>query len=385
MPRGESRPSTEREQAQVAARLPDEPYQRLVESAQDVIFTLDANGAVTSLNRAFETLTGWPRAEWIGKSFSALLHPDDVSLARNRFQRVVAGEAQSPFELHVASKSGDYVLGEFTATPQTRNGAVIGVEGIARDVTARKQSEQKARQEDKLAALGVLLGGVAHELNNPLFIISGYAQLAKEKLEQKRYEGLPADLETIREAAQRASAIVNRFLGVARRADVPLEPCRVDVLVMQALDLLSAQFVLDQIAVRTHVDANLPSLTANAQDLTHVFMNLFANAREAMAEAHGRGTLSVSVTHVPTRPGSWIEVRVADDGPGIAAEHLPRIFDLFYTTKPLGLSTGLGLSICHRIVTELGGELVCDSVPGQGATFIVRLPAPIQNETGSGN
>ena len=328
MPRGESR-STKREQAQAAVRLQDERYQRLVESAQDVIFTLDANGSVTSLNHAFESVTGWPRTEWIGKSFSSLLHPDDVSLAKHRFQRVFAGESQSFFELRMASKSGDYVLGEFTATPQIRNGAVVGVEGIARDVTARKQSEQKARQEDKLAALSVLLGGVAHELNNPLFIISGYAQLAREKLDQKRYEDLPADLETIREAAQRAAAIVNRFLGVARRADVTREPCRVDVLVMQALDLLSAQFAIDQIAVRSHVDVDLPALTANAQDLTHVFMNLFANAREAMADAHGRGTLSISVTHVPTRSGSWVEVRVTDDGPGIAPEHLPRIFDLF--------------------------------------------------------
>ncbi len=385
MPREKSRPSIKRERAQAAARLPGERYQRLVESARDVILTLDANGSVTSLNRAFESITGWPRAQWIGKSFSSLLHPDDVALARHRFQRVMVGESQSPFELRMASKSGDYVLGEFTATPQTLRGAVVGVESIARDVTARKQSEQKARQEDKLAALGVLLGGVAHEMNNPLFIISGYAQLAKEKLDQKRYEDLPADLETIRESAQRASAIVNRFLGVARRADVTLEPCRVDVLVLQALDLLSAQFAIDRIAVRTHVDADLPSLTANAQDLTHVFMNLFANAHEAMADAHGRGTLSVSVNHVPIRSGSCVEVRVDDDGPGIAPEHLPRIFDLFYTTKPLGLSTGLGLSICHRIVTELGGELVCNSVLGEGATFVVRLPVPIKNEASSRN
>ncbi len=385
MPRGKSRPGTERKPAQDLCRLPDERYRRLVESAQDVIFTLDANGSVTSLNLAFESVTGWPRADWIGKRFSSLLHPDDASLASRCFQRVLAGEAQLPFELRMTSKSGDYVPAEFTATPQTRNGAVVGVEGIARDVTARRQREQKARQEDKLAALGVLLGGVAHELNNPLFIISGYAQLAREKLDQKRYEDLPADLETIREAGQRASAIVNRFLGVTRRADVPLEPCRVDVLVNQALDLLSAQFTLDQIAVRTRVDADLPLLAANAQDLTHVFMNLFANAREAMADAHGKGTLSVCVAHVPAGSGSWVEVRVTDDGPGIAPEHLARIFDLFYTTKPLGLSTGLGLSICHRIVTELGGELTCESVVGQGATFIVRLPVPVKNEASGVN
>lgn len=385
MPRGENRPGTKRKQAQDVSCLPDERYRRLVEAAPDVIFTLGTNGSVTLLNPAFETFTGWPRAEWIGKSFFSLLHPEDVPLATDHLRRVVQGGAQALFELRVRSKPGPYLTGEFTVAPSREDGCVIGVEGIVRDVTARKQSEQKARQEDKLSALGVLLGGVAHELNNPLFIVSGYAQLAREKLDQQHYEDLRADLETIREAGQRASAIVNRFLGIARRADVPLAPCRVDALVRQALDLLSAQFALDRIVVRTHVDADLPQLTANAQELTHVFMNLFTNAREAMADAHGRGTLSVSVAHVPAGSGSWIEVRVADDGPGIAPEHLPRIFDLFYTTKPLGLSTGLGLSICHRIVTELGGELVCDSVPGQGATFIVRLPVLIQNEARSGN
>ncbi|TAL10514.1 MAG: PAS domain S-box protein [Nitrospirae bacterium] len=385
MPRRERRPGTTRKQAQAPARLPDERYRSLVDAAPDMIFTLDADGSVTSLNPAFETLTGWPRAEWIGESLSSLLHPEDAPLAKDCLRRVLKGDVQALFEVRLRSKSGAYLTGEFMAVPHRQDGEVTGVDGIARDVTTRKQGEQKARQADRLAALGVLLGGVAHELNNPLFIISGYAQLAREKLAQRLYEDLPADLETIREAGQRASAIVNRFLGVANRADVPLEPCRVDVLVMQALDLLSAQFALDQIAVRTHLDADLPQLTANAQNLTHVFMNLFANAREAMAQAHGRGTLSVSVTRVPARTESWVEVRVTDDGPGIAAAHLPHIFDLFYTTKPLGVSTGLGLSICHRIVTELGGELVCDSVPGQGATFIVRLPAPIQSATGSGS
>ena len=383
MPRRASSLSTKRKPAQSAACLPDERYRSLVESAQDLIFTLDAHGSVTALNPAFETLTGWPCAEWIGKSFSSLVHPEDVPLAMDRFRHVVRGGAQALFEVRVRSKSGAYLTGEFAATPHRQDGGVIGVNGIARDVTARKQSEQKARQEDKLAALGVLLGGVAHELNNPLFIISGYAQLAREKLVQQRYEDLPADLETIREAGQRASAIVNRFLGVAHRADVPLEPCRIDVLVMQALDLLSAQFALDRIAVRTHLDEDLPQLAANAQSLTHVFMHLFTNAREAMAHAHGRGTLSIAVTHGTASSGSWVEVRVTDDGPGIAAEHLSRIFDLFYTTKPLGLNTGLGLSICHRIVTELGGELRCDSVPGQGATFTVHLPVSRKPATGN--
>jgi PAS domain S-box-containing protein len=360
--------------AQASPRLSDARYRRLVESARDVIVTLDANGAIMSLNPAFETLTGWPPAEWIGKSFTSVLHPEDAPRAKNRLERVLTGDTPPLFELRVASRAGGYLPWEFSAIPHRRDGAVVGVEAIARDVTTRKQNEQKVRQEDKLAALSVLLGGVAHELNNPLFIISGYSQLAGEKLKQKLYEGLSADLETVREAAQRASGIVNRFLGVSRRADIARDPCRVDAVVMQALDLLSAEFALDRITVHTRFDEGLPVLAANAQDLTQAFMNLFTNAREAMAEAHGHGTLSVSVVNVPSRSDAWVEIRVTDDGPGIAPEHLPRIFDLFYTTKPLGLSTGLGLSICHRIVTELGGELTCESVPDKGATFIVRLP-----------
>src|SRR2546427_2524468 len=114
--------------------------------------------------------------------------------------------------------------------------------------------------------------------------------------------------------------------------------------------------------------------SADSQDLSQVFLNLFTNASQAMAEAHGRGTLSVSATLIQDQGGPWVEVRVSDDGPGIAPEHLPRIFDPFYTTKPLGRRTGLGLTISQRIVTELGGILTCKSVVGQGTSLIVRLP-----------
>jgi signal transduction histidine kinase len=229
---------------------------------------------------------------------------------------------------------------------------------------------------EKLAALGTLLGGVAHELNNPLFIISGYTQLAREKINQGRYDDLKADLETIREAAQRASAAVNRFLGIEPRAEARRDLCRVDDPVKQALDLMSHDFVMHQVTLRTRFDPALPSILADYQDLCQAFLNLFTNASRAMAEAHGRGTLSVSTTLVPDQGRPWVEVRVSDDGPGIAPEHLPRIFDPFYTTKPLGKRTGLGLTISHRIITELGGTLTCESVVGQGATFIVRLPIP---------
>src|SRR2546428_6946125 len=179
-----------------------------------------------------------------------------------------------------------------------------------------------------------------------------------------------------RKAPRRAAPSVTGFLETAPPAKPRRDRCRVEDPVKQALDLMSHDFVMRQVTLRTRSDPALPSILADYQDLCQAFLNLFTNASRAMAEAHGRGTLSVSTTLVLDQGRPWVEVRVSDDGPGIAPEHLPRIFDPFYTTKPLGKRTGLGLTISHRIVTELGGTLTCESVVGQGATFIVRLPIP---------
>ncbi len=327
------------------------------------------------VNPAFERLTGYDAAEVIGRNCRFLqgAGTDPSSVAEIR--QALKEERGLRVELLNYRKDGGSFWNELTISPLwDAKGRVTHYVGIINDRTERKRVEQQLQQADKLAALGTLLGGVAHELNNPLFVISGYAQLAREKITKGLYEELTNDLETIREAAQRASAIVNRFLGIARRAEARRELCRADDLIKQALDLVSNDFVIHQVKVETRFDPALPSILADPQDLSQVFLNLFTNASQAMAEAHGRGTLSVSTTLAPDQDGSWVEVRVSDDGPGIAPEHLPRIFDPFYTTKSLGQRTGLGLTICHRIVTELGGTLTCESVVGQGATFIVRLP-----------
>jgi len=236
----------------------------------------------------------------------------------------------------------------------------------------RKRVEEQLHQSNKLAALGTLLDGVAHELNNPLFMISGYTQLAGEKVKQERYESLSEDLASIREATQRVSAIVERTMAVMRQAKGGKEPCEVTALVQRTLGLVANDLTMHQIEVRTHFQPDLPRVLADRQDLTQVFLNLFTNASQAMAAAHGRGTLTVTTGLVE----SWVEIRVADDGPGIAPEHLPRIFDPFFTTKPVGQGMGLGLSIALRIVTDLRGTLTCESVLGHGATFIIRLPVP---------
>jgi len=327
------------------------------------------------VNPAFERVTGYAAAEALGRNCRFLQGAGTDPSAVAEIRQALKEERDLRTELLNYRKDGSSFWNELTISPlRDAKGRVTHYVGIINDRTERKRVEQHLQQVEKLAALGTLLSGVAHELNNPLFIISGYAQLAREKINQGRYDDLKGDLETIREAAQRASTAVNRFLGIGSRAEARRELCRVDDLVKQALDLLSNDFVIHQVTVRTQFDPTLPSILADSQDLSQVFLNLFTNASQAMAEAHGRGTLSVSATLIQDQGGPWVEVRVSDDGPGIAPEHLPRIFDPFYTTKPLGRRTGLGLTISQRIVTELGGILTCESVVGQGTSLIVRLP-----------
>ena len=327
------------------------------------------------VNPAFERMTGYAAAEALGRNCRFLQGAGTDPSAVAEIRQALKEERDLRTELLNYRKDGSSFWNELTISPlRDAKGRVTHYVGIINDRTERKRVEQHLHQVEKLAALGTLLSGVAHELNNPLFIISGYAQLAREKINQGRYDDLKGDLETIREAAQRASTAVNRFLGIGSRAEARRELCRVDDLVKQALDLLSNDFVIHQVTVRTQFDPTLPSILADSQDLSQVFLNLFTNASQAMAEAHGRGTLSVSATLIQDQGGPWVEVRVSDDGPGIAPEHLPRIFDPFYTTKPLGRRTGLGLTISQRIVTELGGILTCESVVGQGTSLIVRLP-----------
>ena len=327
------------------------------------------------VNPAFERMTGYAAAEALGRNCRFLQGAGTDPSAVAEIRQALKEERDLRTELLNYRKDGSSFWNELTISPlRDAKGRMTHYVGIINDRTERKRVEQHLQQGEKLAALGTLLSGVAHELNNPLFIISGYAQLAREKINQGRYDDLKGDLETIREAAQRASTAVNRFLGIGSRAEARRELCRVDDLVKQALDLLSNDFVIHQVTVRTQFDPTLPSILADSQDLSQVFLNLFTNASQAMAEAHGRGTLSVSATLIQDQGGPWVEVRVSDDGPGIAPEHLPRIFDPFYTTKPLGRRTGLGLTISQRIVTELGGILTCKSVVGQGTSLIVRLP-----------
>lgn len=385
----------ERTRVEEAAHAGEERFRLAVDHAHDAIFCLDDGDQILWANRRAETLAGVPMEELIGRPLMAAF--SSQPMAKSTLAALGRGKPVPPLlEFEVFREGGSSWM-EVNVTNVMKNEDVIGRILVARDITERKQAEQQLRQADKLAALGTLLDGVAHELNNPLFVISGNAQMASEKIAQGRYEDLARNLASIQEATQRMTEIVQRVLVVSRGATRRSGPCDVNALLEQTLTLVGNDLTIHQIQARTAFQAGLPTVLADPQDLVQVFLALMTNARQAMAAAHGRGTLTVTTALVAdgatgrrgdgesaasprlrvSASGSdrnWVEVRVADDGPGIAPEQQARLFEPFSTAKQGGKGTGLGLPIAHRIVTGLQGTLTCESQVGQGATFIVRLP-----------
>lgn len=281
----------------------------------------------------------------------------------------------------VANRAGGY-----TGTEQEQLVILTRAAGALFDSYRRQQErerlERQLRQAEKMAAMGTLIAGVSHEINNPLFALSGYIDLANERVRCGEPEGLAKDLAAMGEAVARATAMVQRFLRVAHSPARHRGPCAVNEVVEGGLELAAHDCQLHGVGISRDLAPDLPLIEADSQELLQVMLNLFTNARQAMT-GQGRGTLTVatSLAASPYHPvpssassGAWIEIRVQDDGPGIAPEHLGRVFEPFFTTKPVGEGTGLGLSMSHRIVTEHGGTITCRNNPGRGATFMIRLP-----------
>ncbi len=227
--------------------------------------------------------------------------------------------------------------------------------------------EEQLIVTDRLASIGELASGVAHELNNPLTGIIGFSELL---LNKDVPEDVLGDLKIINREAQRTAQVVRNLLTFARKHDTTKKPSDINNGIKSVLDLRAYEQKVHNIEVVTDFDPELPEITADIFRLQQVFVNIIINAEYFIGQAHGRGTITIT-TKVK---GDTILASFADDGPGIKKEHLRHLFDPFFTTKAVGQGTGLGLSICHGIVTEHGGKIYAESKPGQGATFIVELP-----------
>ena len=238
---------------------------------------------------------------------------------------------------------------------------------LAREVEAQRE---RLHQSEKMSALGSLLAGVAHELNNPLSVVVGQATLLQETATDEK---VLSRGRKIRDAAERCSKIIRTFLAMARRREPEKQAVRINDVVDSALDLVGYGLRSAGIEVVRDLAADLPEIWADGDQLNQVLTNLFVNAQQAMVDHAGRRRLTV-ITR-PAAGGSMVRIEVADSGPGIAPEVRSRIFEPFFTTKPNGVGTGIGLSLCHSLVESHGGTISATDAPGGGACLVVLLPA----------
>ncbi len=358
----------ERRARQVAAQS-EERYARLVESAFDAIFTVDSDGRITSANLSLEHACGKPREVLLGMRAIDLLDARDRDAATQVFNDAMTGAPQRA-QLRYTDPQGETRTCSATLTPLSEGGRVVGSICIVRDVTDEVRITEQLVQQEKLAAVGELVSGVAHELNNPLASVMAFAQLL---LTEQGGEGARPNreaLEAIHQEAKRAAKIVANLLTFARqhqpeRAATDLNRVLEDTLELRRYSLRSAQ-----VNVVVRLDPTMPLTMADPFQLQQVVLNLLANAEHALSSWSGERLVTLSTR----QDGDLLTISVADTGPGIAEEHLSRVFNPFFTTKPVGEGTGLGLSISDGIVREHGGRIRVESHPGRGATFAIELP-----------
>jgi two-component system NtrC family sensor kinase len=246
-------------------------------------------------------------------------------------------------------------------------GEYLGRLEVYRDVTSQRLMQHKLEQTEKLAALGQLISGIAHELNNPLTSIMGYAQLL---LGRRLSLAQSADARLIHQEAERAARIVKNLLLFARGAQPERRPVNLNEIVERAASLRNYELRLENIGLSLDLDSGLPLVVADSAQLQQVLLNLIVNAEQAIRQGTGEGGINIRTLRLGHER---VGLQVADTGPGIPAEVMPRIFDPFFTTKPAGVGTGLGLSIACSIIQDHGGEISVESQPGQGTKFTIEL------------
>jgi len=366
----------ERKQAETALLK----YKLAVDNSADLIAAVDRNYVYILANQTFlkyhclelEQVVGHTVADVLGEEiFKEIIKPNIDRCLRGQ---VVECETEYNYP-GIGSRCLDILYHPL----KSNNRRVIGVVAVMRDVTDRKKAEERERklQEElalsgRLAAIGQLAAGVAHEINNPLTAILGFSEWLLQRSADKE---TARNLKIIYDEAQRAANVVRNLLTFARRREPARQPVDINDVVQKALELRAYEFKSANIEVITKLTPGLPQVLVDFQQIEEVFLNIILNAEQVMSGEKGRGRLVIKTE----RANGYVRVSFTDNGPGIHPEHLDKIFDPFFTTKGERGGTGLGLSICHGIVTKHGGKIYAKSELGKGATFFVELPVLVEN------
>jgi two-component system, NtrC family, sensor kinase len=342
--------------------------ENIVESISVGVLAVDLEDRIESWNSQMEVMYAMPRSQVLGERLSEVFPAEFVE----EFYRV----RQNPgihnlYKFRMHTRVGDTRIANIAIAPLvTRKFNVIGRLIIVDDITERMELESQLSQAEKLSSIGLLAAGVAHEVNTPLAVISSYAQMASKQVDGDAR--LAPLLEKITRQTFRASEIVNNLLNFSRTSATEFNEVDLNKIISETLALLEHQLKISHIKVESQLYGGLPLIHGNAGKLQQVFLNLFLNAKDAMA---GRG----GTLRIVTSNGDAVQVTISDSGAGIAPEHIHKIYDPFFTTKAnpregQSRGTGLGLSVTYGIIQEHAGKIRVDSQPGEGTRFLLEFP-----------
>src|SRR2546430_3287131 len=361
---------TERREMERRLHQQQEFARRLVDNFPDLILVLDAAAHYTFVSPRCKEVLGYEIEDTQSMKFGGRTHPEDLPAAESLYQDIMTGKQNfASLEIRVRHKTGDWRRIRFNFSPLAdEKGNIEGVVLSGRDVTDLKRLEEQLIQAEKLAAMGQMLAGVAHELNNPLTAILGVTELLRDR--PGADDSTKRQLELTHRQARRAARIVQNLLEFSRPASPHKKPMDLNNLLDRTLQLQEHTLRRNNIELDFHPQADLPGIIGDANQLIQVFLNLVTNAEQAIREVRDHGRIQIRAG----RTGKQITITVQDDGVGIRPESLPVSFDPFYTTKRPGGGTGLGLSICMSIIREHGGATRSAKLPAGGSAFTIYLP-----------
>jgi PAS domain S-box-containing protein len=354
----------------------EERFQNLANLLPQTIFELDASGDIVYLSLPGIKLFGYTEDDVRkGINFTNIITSQDRVEAAKALKQSFTGETTGMFECSAVTKAGSTFPVAVYSSTIMKNGQTIGIRGILIDVSDRKLAEKekqqlrdKAEMSSRLAAVGEMAAGIAHEINNPLTGVIGFSELLSER------QDLPADvkdqLKIIADGGNRVKDIVKRMLTFARQTKPTRTSASINELIEATLSLRSYVLRTANIEVIKHLDPDLPWVMVDPGQMQQVFLNLIVNAEYSMKKAHGKGTFVITTEKMD----GYIHISFKDDGTGMSQEIKDKLFHPFFTTKQVNEGTGLGLGLSRSIVLEHNGTIEVESQLNQGATFIITLP-----------
>jgi PAS domain S-box-containing protein len=374
--------------AEEALRSSEERFKRLVQNSNDIIAVLDENGMLTSVSESVERILGYQVENLIGVDAFDFIHPDDLQMTRQILSETVVQKTGTTHwaEFRFRRKDENWAVMESVATNLLKDPVVRGIVLNVRDITERKNAEkekhklqEQLQQAMKMEAIGRLAGGVAHDFNNILTVITGYVELARIKLQPP--DPLLRAVNGIQKAAESAAALTKQLLAFSRRQIIEPKVVNLNDLVRSLVKMLT-RLIGEDVELDTVLEAQLGSVKVDPGQFEQVLVNLSVNARDAMPDG-GRLVIETAnceldeeycSRHPEMRPGRYILLALSDTGHGMSDEVKRHLFEPFFTTKTMGQGTGLGLATTFGIVKQAGGTIETYSEVNRGTTFKIYLP-----------